>query len=119
MLRPANILALALLTPSLGLIAAGKSGRHPDLPKPDFHFNTFLVSWGGTTSPEFGKFLDAARPEIVQVGFYGPLFHGFADQPKSTGYPMQLPVSGQREALAAQRKVNEQVHALGLNSLLL
>jgi len=95
-------------------MAAEPSGRFPDLPDPDFHFNTFLVSWGGTTSPEFRSFIEAARPEIVQVGFYGPLFHGYADNPKSTGYPMQLPVAGQREALEAQRKVNEQIHKLGL-----
>ena len=90
------------------------TGPHPDLPNPQFSFNTFLVSWGGTTTPEFGKFLTAVKPAIVQVGFYGPMFHGYADNPKSTGYPMQLPVSGQREALVAQTEVNAQIHKHGL-----
>jgi hypothetical protein len=81
-----------------------------DLPQPSFGFFTFFPLWGGTTSPEFARFIHACKPEIVQVGFYGPMFHGYADNPASTGYPMQLPVSGQRQALLAQRKVNRLIH---------
>ncbi|MBK9167164.1 MAG: hypothetical protein IPM24_06830 [Bryobacterales bacterium] len=77
-------------------------------------FRTFFMSWGNTTQPEFYRFLDEVRPEVVQAGFYGPMFHGYADNPASTGYMMRLPVSGQREALAAQRKVNEEIHRRGL-----
>jgi len=85
-----------------------------DLPDPKFGFKTFFCTWGGTDSPEFKRFLTAARPEIVQVGFYGPMFHGYADNSKSTGYPMQLPVSGQYKALAAQKSINNTIHSLGL-----
>ena len=87
---------------------------HPDLPDPAFGFRSFYVTWGGTTQPAFEQFLREARPEIVQCGFYGPMFHGYADDPRSTGYPMRLPVAGQREALAVQREVNRKIHALGL-----
>ena len=101
----------------LGL-AAGLACRsratHPDLPDPGFGFRSFYVTWGGTTNAVFERFLREARPEIVQCGFYGPLFHGYADDPKSVGYPMQLPVAGQREALAVQREVNRTIHRLGL-----
>ncbi len=87
---------------------------HPDLPDPTFGFRSFYVTWGGTTNAVFEKFLREVRPEIVQCGFYGPMFHGYADDPKSVGYPMQLPVSGQREALAVQRETNRLIHKLGL-----
>ncbi len=85
-----------------------------DLPQPGFGFKTFFCTWGGTDSPEFKKFLTVARPEVVQVGFYGPMFHGYADNPLSTGYPMQIPVSGQHRALAVQRRINDMIHSLGL-----
>lgn len=95
-------------------LAARAFAAHPDLPEPDFGFRSFCVTWGGTTNAVFEQFLREVRPEIVQCGFYGPMFHGYADDPKSTGYPMQLPVSGQREALAVQRAVNDRIHRLGL-----
>lgn len=87
---------------------------HPDLPRGDFDIRTFFVAWGDTTKPQFYRFLDEVKPELVQVGFYGPMFHGYADNPASTGYMMRLPVPGQREALAAQREVNDQIHRRGL-----
>ncbi len=59
-------------------------------------------------------YLREARPQVVQIGNYGAMFHGFADDPKSTGWPMQLPVAGEREALEFQRGLNAEVHALGL-----
>lgn len=90
------------------------AGRHPDLPDPSFDFRTFFVAWGDTTKSEFYRFLDEVKPEIVQVGFYGPMFHGYADNPASTGYMMRLAVSGQHEALASQRKVNDEIHRRGL-----
>ncbi len=60
-------------------------------------------------------YLREARPGIVQIGNYGAMFHGYADDKRSTGWPMQLPVAGQREALAFQRDLNDKVHKLGLN----
>jgi hypothetical protein len=88
--------------------------RHGDLPDPEFDVRTFFMSWGNTTTPEFYRFLDDVKPELVLAGFYGPMFHGYADNPASTGYMMRLPVPGQREALAAQRKVNDEIHRRGL-----
>ena len=59
-------------------------------------------------------YIKTARPEVVQIGNYGAMFHGYADNPKSTGWPMQLPVAGEKEALAFQKKLNAEVHGLGL-----
>ena len=95
-------------------LASAAVAAHPDLPDPEFGFRSFCVAWGGTTNAVFERFLREARPEIVQCGFYGPMFHGYADDPRSTGYPMQLPVSGQRAALAVQREVNRKIRKLGL-----
>lgn len=59
-------------------------------------------------------YLQQARPQIVQIGNYGAMFHGYAENPKSTGWPMNLPVAGEAAALAFQRELNDKVHALGL-----
>ncbi|NNE93309.1 MAG: hypothetical protein HKN23_16825 [Verrucomicrobiales bacterium] len=59
-------------------------------------------------------FLEEARPDIVQIGQYGAMFHGYADDPKSKGTPMQLPLTGEREVLNFQRELNEKIHDLGL-----
>jgi len=59
-------------------------------------------------------YLATARPEIVQIGNYGAMFHGYADHPRSTKTPMMLPVVGERQALAFQKELNDKVHALGL-----
>lgn len=60
-------------------------------------------------------YLQEARPEIVQIGNYGAMFHGYADNPRSMKSPMLLPVSGERAALEFQQQLNEKVHGLGLN----
>lgn len=59
-------------------------------------------------------YLRTARPQIVQIGNYGAMFHGYAADQRSTGWPMQLPVAGERAALDFQRNLNGKVHDLGL-----
>lgn len=59
-------------------------------------------------------YLATARPEIVQIGNYGAMFHGYADNPRSMKTPMMLPVSGERAALQFQKQLNGKVHDLGL-----
>ncbi|QDU93538.1 type 1 glutamine amidotransferase family protein [Lignipirellula cremea] len=74
---------------------------------------TFFVT-RSLTHEQLIPYLKAARPELVQIGNYGAMFHGYVDDPKSTGYPMNLPVAGEQACLAYQRDLNQQVHALGL-----
>ena len=85
-----------------------------DLPDEDFHLSRFFVSWGGTATEPFFNFVREAKPQIVQAGFYGPMFHGYADDPRSTGYPMQLPIAGQQAALSSQVETNRKLHELGV-----
>ncbi len=109
---PVRILApalLAMLTTTRAL-----PGPWPDLPGGGNAFRTFFVTWTDNGSPEMFEFLEEARPEIVQVGFYGPMFHGYAYHEKSKGYPMRLPVTGEREALERQAEINHRIHELGL-----
>jgi len=74
---------------------------------------TFFVT-RSLTHERLLPYLEQAVPQVVQIGNYGAMFHGYADEERSTGWPMQLPVSGERAALEYQRKLNERVHDLGL-----
>lgn len=62
-------------------------------------------------------YLRAARPEIAQIGNYGAMFHGYADNPRSTKTPMMLPVVGERAVLKFQKDLNAKVHDLGLRAV--
>lgn len=90
------------------------SGPHTDLPDPSFHFNTFFVHRDGLNTPTFDQFLQEARPQIVQIGYYGPQLHGYGDNPKAGGYPMHLTVVGTRNLLDLYKRLNARAHDLGL-----
>ncbi|MFT5471130.1 MAG: hypothetical protein ACI8UO_006263 [Verrucomicrobiales bacterium] len=76
-------------------------------------FRTFFVT-RKMASEQLLPFLEAAKPEIVQIGQYGAMFHGYADDEKSKGTPMQLPLQGERAVLDFQRDLNGKIHDLGL-----
>ncbi len=88
----------------------GSLSAFAEEPKP---LRTFFVT-RSLTHEKLLPFLKEARPQVVQIGNYGAMFHGYADNKKSTGWPMQLPMVGERESLAYQKKLNRQVHDLDL-----
>lgn len=87
---------------------AGNSNSRPALP-----CRTLFVT-RSLGHDQLLRYLETARPEIVQIGNYGAMFHGYADNPKSMKTPMMLPVSGERAALRFQKQLNTKVHNLGL-----
>ncbi|MCA9069332.1 MAG: hypothetical protein KDA84_10435, partial [Planctomycetaceae bacterium] len=89
---------------SVGVGAAHSADKEP--------IRTFFVT-RSLTHEKLVPYLSAARPQVVQIGNYGAMFHGYADNKKSTGWPMQLPVVGEREALAYQKRLNKQAHEMG------
>lgn len=76
-------------------------------------FRTFFVT-RSMTHEQLLPYLEAAKPEIVQIGQYGAMFHGYADDEKSKGTPMQLPIRGERAVLEFQRDLNRKIRDLGL-----
>ena len=104
------VLCICLVVHVLNL-AAGRidAADQSDGPR----LTTFFVT-RSLTHERLIPYLEKARPQIVQIGNYGAMFHGYADNEKSTGWPMQLPVSGEKAALKFQRELNKKVHELGL-----
>ena len=105
----AGIVAASATTSASGADKA----LEPPAEKPEQRPRTFFVT-RSLGHDRLLPYLEEARPEIVQIGNYGAMFHGYADDPKSTKTPMMLPVSGERAALAFQKELNERVHGLGL-----
>ncbi|HEU0048687.1 MAG TPA: hypothetical protein VFQ43_13915, partial [Nitrososphaera sp.] len=60
-------------------------------------FTRMVAHWAGYADPGYLPFIDDAKPEIAQVGFYGAHFWSLADTTSYGGYPANLPVRGHRE----------------------
>ncbi len=77
------------------------------------YFNRYVALLSMAGQPEFIDFLAEIRPQVVQMGFYGPQLYALAETDKGGGYPMSLPVRGIREALDWQKEFNRKVHDMG------
>lgn len=80
-------------------------------------FRTFYITWGDTEKPEFARYLEEVRPDVVQAGWYGPMFHGFVGLKQSTGYPMRLPVADLSKCWEQWKEMHDRVRANGGKSV--
>jgi uncharacterized repeat protein (TIGR03806 family) len=81
--------------------------------RPSFEFTRMIAHWDGYGDPRYLEFIDAAKPELVQVGFYGAHFWSLADTPWGSGYPAHFPVRGHAECTEWFRRLNAAVHERG------
>src|SRR5688500_8081745 len=84
--------------------AAAVHGAQP------FEFTRMIAHWADYSDPGYLPFVDEAKPEIVQVGFYGAHFWSLADTPHASGYPAHLPVRGHRECAEWFGRLNGELH---------
>ena len=77
------------------------------------YFNRYVALLAMAGDPAFISFLEEARPQVVQMGFYGPQLYAFGDTELGSGYPMNLPVRGVHEVLDWQKQFNQQIHDIG------
>ncbi len=89
----------------------------PGLPSPALaqkparlEFTRMVAHWDSYGDPAYLDFIAEARPEIVQVGFYGAHFWSLAHTPQYNGYPAHLPVRGLSECGAWFEKLNLDLH---------
>lgn len=62
-----------------------------------FNFTRMVAHWANYADDGYLSFIDEAKPEVVQVGFYGAHFWSLAHTPHGGGYPAHLPVRGHKE----------------------
>lgn len=76
-------------------------------------FTTMVAHWAEYGHPDYLDFLTVARPEVVQLGFYGAHYWSLANTPYGKGYPAHFPVQGHAECRDWFAQKNREVHALG------
>jgi hypothetical protein len=81
---------------AVGLLAlAAATGSAADPPR--FQFTRLVAHWDQYADPGYLKFVEDARPEVAQVGFYGGHFWSLGHTLQFNGYPAHLPVRGLNE----------------------
>ena len=75
-----------------------------------FEFTRMVAHWADYADPSYLPFIEDAKPEVVQVGFYGAHFWSLADTPHGSGYPAHLPVRGHRECAEWFSRLNSELH---------
>src|SRR5262245_49464845 len=77
-------------------------------------FTRLVAHWDAYSDPGYLPFIEAAQPEIAQVGFYGAHFWSLAHTPQFSGYPAHFPKQGLAECGAWFEELNRQLHRRGV-----
>jgi hypothetical protein len=94
----------------LGLVlTASAAGAAPRV-----EFTRMIAHWSGYADPGYLAFVDDAKPEIAQVGFYGAHFWSLAGTSSYGGYPSHLPVRGHLECGEWFERLNSELHRRGV-----
>ncbi|MHC5539140.1 hypothetical protein ACYOEI_13055, partial [Singulisphaera rosea] len=90
-------------------VVAGAGAAEP----PRVEFTTMVAHWAEYGDPAYLKFIQEARPEVAQVGFYGAHFWSLGHTPQYNGYPAHFPVRGLNELGDWFEDLNRKLHASG------
>jgi hypothetical protein len=119
MLLTAALVSLSIRGPimrsinSVGLLLIAVNVLNADEHVP-FRFNRMFAHWVEYDKPDYLAIIDDAKPELVQVGFYGAHFYSLAHTPYGKGYPGHFPVEGLKELGDWQQKLNGELHKRGV-----
>lgn len=97
----------------IGIIAAALPPARADEPARVL-FTRMIAHWDAYGDPDYVKFVEEARPEVAQVGFYGAHFWSLSHTAQFAGYPAHFPVRGLKECGDWFTGLNGQLHALGV-----
>ncbi len=81
--------------------------------RPRFEFTRLIAHWAEYGDADYLKFVEDARPDICQVGFYGGHFYSLAHTPQFNGYPSHFPVRGLAECGTWFEERNAGIHQRG------
>ena len=74
-------------------------------------FTRLIAHWDAYGDRDaYLRFVDDAKPEIAQVGFYGAHFWSLAHTPHGSGYPVHFPVQGLEACGTWFQELNAQLH---------
>jgi hypothetical protein len=81
---------------------------------PPADFTTMVAHWDAYSDPGYVPFIEAARPDVAQVGFYGAHFWSLAHTEHGAGYPAHLPIVGLDECGRWFEDLNRTLHERGV-----
>jgi hypothetical protein len=96
------------------LMLLGMAARSSAADPPRLEFTRLVAHWAEYAHPEYLKFIEEARPEIAQVGFYGAHLYSLGHTAQYGGYPAHFPVRGLGELGAWFEDLNRKLHARGV-----
>lgn len=102
----------ALATIAIAVIAGSPAAAWEDPPR--LEFTRLVAHWAEYADPAYLPFIEEARPEIAQVGFYGGHFWSLAHTAFGDGYPAHFPVRGLAECGRWFEDLNAQLHRRGV-----
>ncbi|MEE2946837.1 MAG: beta-galactosidase [Verrucomicrobiota bacterium] len=95
----------------LVLVIAATVLRGADREQP-LEFTTMIAHWANYAHKDYLPFVEDARPELVQVGFYGAHYWSLAHTKYGAGYPAHFPKIGLRKNRDWLRQLNKKLHQL-------
>lgn len=98
----------------LALVAGGMLPAADPKPRPErAEFTRLIAHWAEYGDDDYLRFVEDAKPEVCQVGFYGGHFYSLAHTPQYSGYPAHFPVRGLKECGAWFETRNAAIHKRG------
>ncbi len=82
-----------------------------------YSFTRLVAHWSEYGRDDYLQFLEEAKPEVAQVGFYGAHFWSLANTPHGKGYPAHFPVQGHRECAQWFENLNRGIHQRGIKTI--
>src|SRR3954454_9517929 len=76
-------------------------------------FTRMIAHWAEYADDDYLKFVEDAKPEVCQIGFYGGHFYSLAHTPQYQGYPAHFPVQGLVECGQWFERRNADLHQRG------
>jgi len=80
--------------------------------RPRFEFTRMIAHWAEYADADYLAFVEEARPEVCQIGFYGGHFYSLVHTPQYKGYPAHFPVQGLAECGKWFEDRNAAIHAI-------
>jgi hypothetical protein len=77
-------------------------------------FTTLVAHWAEYGDPGYQSFIEEAKPDVAQLGFYGGHFWSLAHTPQYKGYPAHFPVQGLNECGTWFEEKNAALHKMGV-----
>ena len=110
----ASCLAQGLAAKAATEGAAPASSVNTASSRPRFEFTKMVAHWDAYHDPAYLPFIEAAQPDIAQLGFYGAHFWSLSHTAAYNGYPSHFPVRGLTECGQWFADRNAELHKRGV-----